>query len=57
MSERDIGQVGRATGTTVERRDAGALVLWFVAVAIVDDVAAVAACKCWGCDDRDTGCK
>jgi hypothetical protein len=43
MSERDVGQVGRSVGTTVERRDAGALVLWFVAVAIVDDVAAVAA--------------
>jgi hypothetical protein len=43
MSERDVGQVGRVAGTTVERRDGGVLVLWFVAVTIVDDVSSVTA--------------
>ena len=42
-SERVVRQVGRGARTGVERRDAGALVVWFVAVAVVDDVASVAA--------------
>jgi len=42
-SERVVRQVGRGARTGVERRDVGALVLWFVAVAVVDDVATVAA--------------
>src|SRR5260221_10760280 len=42
-SERVVRQVGRGARTSVERRDAGALVLWFVAAAVVDDVSAVAA--------------
>ena len=42
-SEHVIRQVGRGARTGVERQDTGALVLWFVAVAVVDDVASVAA--------------